>query len=311
MKKFFESHCSFFASMLAAALTAVVIGIASLSLVTAPAYGDELSDAKEELSAQVARLDELTVKIEELNSQIDEKANTAIELEGEIAEKQEAIGELTVFFYKNPNTSLLEFLLASENITQMLSRVEILYDYTEELAQMAREEREMSAALHAEIDSLSAQKDEQVAAQEELQGVVDDLEAKVDELTAEQRAKLTVGSTFTTDFDDGTGGWSSGTASAYGGSTDSAGSTTATGAHVDDYSMGVAVPMSWPNYRSYFNRKIEISYGGKSVIATVNDCGSMGHGSRALDLQPGVFKALGGVNSCNAWGLRTVKYRFL
>ncbi len=112
---------------------------------------------------------------------------------------------------------------------------------------------------------------------------------------------------------DSSSGWLSGVASAYGGSTDSSTpnpSYTATGAICDDYSMGVAVPMSLANYRSYFGRTVEISYGGMTVYATVNDCGSMGGGSRALDLQPGVFKAFG-FSSCDAWGLRTVSYRFL
>lgn len=108
-------------------------------------------------------------------------------------------------------------------------------------------------------------------------------------------------------------GWSVGVASAYGGSTDPYTpnpGTTATGAVCDDSSMGVAVPMSWPNYRSYFGRTVEISYGGKTVFATVNDCGYMGGGSRSLDLQPGVWKAFG-FSSCNDWGLREVSYRFL
>ncbi len=108
-------------------------------------------------------------------------------------------------------------------------------------------------------------------------------------------------------------GWKTGVASAYGGSTDPYTpnpGTTATGAVCDDWSMGVAVPMAWPNYRSYFGRTVEISYNGKTVYATVNDCGGMGGGSRSLDLQPGVWKAFG-YSSCQAWGLRTVNYRFL
>ncbi len=68
--------------------------------------------------------------------------------------------------------------------------------------------------------------------------------------------------------------------------------------------------MSMPNYRSYFGRTVEISYGGKTVYAVVNDCGYMGGGSRVLDLQPGVWKAFG-FSSCAEWGLRTVSYRFL
>ncbi|MFR9168961.1 MAG: RlpA-like double-psi beta-barrel domain-containing protein, partial [Gordonibacter urolithinfaciens] len=108
-------------------------------------------------------------------------------------------------------------------------------------------------------------------------------------------------------------GWSTGVASAYGGSTDPYTpnpGTTATGAVCDDWSMGVAVPMAWPRYWQYYGRTVEISYGGMTVLATVNDCGYMGGGSRSLDLQPGVWKAFG-FSSCNDWGLRTVSYRFL
>lgn len=110
---------------------------------------------------------------------------------------------------------------------------------------------------------------------------------------------------------DASAGWKSGVASAYGSTTDGTlGATTATGATVTESSMGVAVPMSWPNYRSYFGRTVEISYGGMTVFAVVNDCGGMGGGSRSLDLQPGVWRALG-ASSCFDWGLRTVSYRFL
>lgn len=113
--------------------------------------------------------------------------------------------------------------------------------------------------------------------------------------------------------DDSTAGWKTGIASAYGGSSDPSTpnpGTTATGARCDDNSMGVAVPMSLPGYRSLFGHTVEIKYGGKTVLATINDCGGMGNGSRALDLQPGVFKSFG-ASTCQAWGLRTVSYRIL
>lgn len=111
----------------------------------------------------------------------------------------------------------------------------------------------------------------------------------------------------------GGGKWYTGIASAYGGSSDPYTpnpGVTATGAICNDTSMGVAVPMSMANYRSYFGRTVEIRYGGMTVYAVVNDCGYMGGGSRVLDLQPGVFKAFG-FSNCYAWGLRTVSYRFL
>ena len=109
-----------------------------------------------------------------------------------------------------------------------------------------------------------------------------------------------------------TEGWQTGVASAYGGSSDASTpnpGSTATGAVCDDWSMGVAVPMAW-GAGAYYGRQVEISYNGQSVIATVNDCGGMGDGARALDLQPGVFKALG-FSTCQDWGLREVSYRFL
>lgn len=112
---------------------------------------------------------------------------------------------------------------------------------------------------------------------------------------------------------DPTAGWQTGVASAYGGETDPNTPNpgiTANGSICDDNSMGVAIPMSWPNYRSYFGRMVEIRYNGRTVLATINDCGSMGGGSRSLDLQPGVWKAFG-FDSCQAWGLRTVSYRII
>lgn len=105
-------------------------------------------------------------------------------------------------------------------------------------------------------------------------------------------------------------GWHSGEASAYGSTSDGTlGEATATGAIVTQSSMGVAVSMSMPNYRDYLGCSVEISYGGRTVVATVNDCGGFG-GSRVLDLQPGVWSALG-ASSCEDWGVRTVSYRFL
>ena len=111
----------------------------------------------------------------------------------------------------------------------------------------------------------------------------------------------------------GGSGWLTGIASAYGGSSDKTTpnpGTTANGSVCDDWSMGVAVPLSMPNCRSYLGRTVEISYNGMTVYATVNDLGGMGGGSRKLDLQPGVFKAFG-FSTCQEWGLRTVSYRFL
>lgn len=110
-----------------------------------------------------------------------------------------------------------------------------------------------------------------------------------------------------------TDGWSTGLASAYGGSSDPSTpnpGTTANGSICDDDSMGVAIPISWPNRSSYYGRTIEINYNGMTVYGTINDCGNLQNYGRALDLQPGIFKAFG-FSTCQAWGSRTVSYRIL
>lgn len=110
-----------------------------------------------------------------------------------------------------------------------------------------------------------------------------------------------------------TTGWETGIASAYGGYSDASipsNARTATGDPVTETTMGVAVPMAWSGFRSLYGRKVLISYGGKTVTATINDCGNMGGGSRSLDLQPGVFRAFGFTN-CYDWGLKTVSYKIL
>ncbi len=109
---------------------------------------------------------------------------------------------------------------------------------------------------------------------------------------------------------DASSGWYTGWATAYGGSGITNGANTAGGGVVTDTSMGVAVPMAWPNYSSYYGRTVEISYNGTTVYATINDCGGMGGGAVSLDLQPGVYKALG-FDTEYDWGNREVSYRIL
>ena len=84
---------------------------------------------------------------------------------------------------------------------------------------------------------------------------------------------------------------------------------TASGIPLDESVPTVAMPIS-SNPSRFYGSMIQIEYNGMTVIATVTDCGGMGGGSRGLDLTPAVFRALG-ASSCDEWGLREVRYRFL
>lgn len=109
----------------------------------------------------------------------------------------------------------------------------------------------------------------------------------------------------------GGGGWITCVASAYTiADNDPPGSTaTASGIPLDESVPTVAMPISMSPSR-FYGSKIEISYNGMSVIATVTDCGYMGGGSRGLDLPPAIFRSFG-FSTANDWGLRQVSYRFL
>jgi rare lipoprotein A (peptidoglycan hydrolase) len=80
---------------------------------------------------------------------------------------------------------------------------------------------------------------------------------------------------------------------------------TATGALFNGSSMGVAVPVEW----SYLlGSTVEVEYNGIVVTAAVNDTGGFLRYGRALDLQPGVWKAFG-FSTVHDWGVRTVRWR--
>ena len=96
------------------------------------------------------------------------------------------------------------------------------------------------------------------------------------------------------------GGWLTGKASYYGLGDGLMGSMCADGSLVTETSMGIAM-LSVP-----LGTKVEIRYGGKSVVATVRDRGPYA-GGRVIDMQPAVARALGFISV----GVDTVSYRIL
>lgn len=99
---------------------------------------------------------------------------------------------------------------------------------------------------------------------------------------------------------ESTGSWKTGVASYYGIGDGFMGDTTASGEKVTETSMGIAM-LNVP-----FGTRVEIRYGGRSVIAYVNDRGPYAHG-RVIDMQPAVARALNFISV----GVGTVQYRFL
>ncbi|MDO4798500.1 MAG: hypothetical protein Q4A01_10855 [Coriobacteriales bacterium] len=114
-----------------------------------------------------------------------------------------------------------------------------------------------------------------------------------------------------TDVTSDEGNWITCIASAYAiADNDPPGSTaTASGVPLDESVPTVALPLSMDPSR-FYGQRIQIEYQGMRVIATITDCGDLDGGNRGLDLTPAVFRAFG-ASTCDDWGLRTVRYRFL
>ena len=85
--------------------------------------------------------------------------------------------------------------------------------------------------------------------------------------------------------------------------------STASGIPLDESVPTVALPVSM-NPARFYGSKIQIAYGDMTVVATITDCGGLAGGARGLDLTPAVFRAFG-FSTADAWGVRSVRYRFL
>ena len=290
----------------------------------------EIEAARDKAANTEAKIAKLDKKIDGLLDDIEERQE-------EQAKLKKHASELTRNMYRNRgDLSVLNMLDGVGSFNEALEWMEMRDRVLNEYDSVMGKLKDTQADLQERYEQASAEKDAQVELTEELAEEQEELAAKqkrlektvaqlrkrADRLDVDQKARLSeaaaaaheIAETFKTgELADVDGAkWYTGLASAYGGSTDDAtpqDTPTATGTMCDDYSMGVAVPMAWGPSK-YYGHRVEISYEGRSVIATVVDCGGMNDGERALDLQPGVFRAFGAEN-CEDWGVRKVRYRFL
>ncbi len=309
-----------------------------------------LDGVSQQLTSISAEYNELQNQAAALDAEIAATTAEVMRAQQAMISGQKTLGSTIVASYKNEETtSLVNVFLSSSDIAEFLKNIQYYSSIQESQAEKVEQQKNLRNSFTDALKALDEKKDDQdqllaaaAAKKAEAERVVAEASAKVSAIESEQArlAELQAQAQQMQDAqnnsssqpidpdwntrpggDGGSGGdsggsqegWQTGVASAYGGSTDPYTPNpgrTATGAICDDNSWGVAIPMAWSNYRSYFGRAVEISYGGKTVVATVNDCGGLGGGSRSLDLQPGVWKAFG-FSSCQGWGLRTVSYRFL
>ena len=305
-----------------------------------------LDDAEAHMESIAGDYDALKQDVEELQARVDEISAQAMDAQQAVIEGRAALGKTAVHEYLNggASQSLVTMVLEARSFSDLIRNLTYLDSIMQFHADEVEAQKERSAKYEKLIDDLNFQKDEQEKKLEELEAkraeaetVLSQASSKLSNAQSDQAARLEALRQKAEELaaaDGATGPVIDENADTIGREdvvdsntpvqpnpdpnppapapdpyTPNPGAT-ANGSVCDDNSMGVAIPMSWPNFRSYFGRTVEISYNGQTVLATVNDCGGMGGGSRSLDLQPGVWKAFG-FSSCLDWGLRTVNYRFL
>ena len=362
------------AMLLAAALSVCCAPFAAPSV----AFADEVSDAQSALDSAEAQLQQISAEHEALvaqadalQAQIDDAIQGVLDAQSSVQEGRLKLGTYASQEYKMGGLSLVQVLLDSQNIADLINNMRYFEAIQQEQAREIEQQKQREEAFNEALDDLNEKKDSQQKAiadaaskEKEATQVVASATAKLSDaqaaaeaarlaelqrqaeaLQAQQDAEEEAssaddssggnadsgssdsgsnantnsgsnennsgnsGSDSSSDTTDDSG-WTTGLASAYGAESDGTlGGRTANGSIVTETSMGVAIPLAW-NKRYLLGRTVEISYGGRTVLATINDLGGMGGGSRSLDLQPGVWRAFG-ASSCFDWGVRTVSYRIL
>ena len=162
----------------------------------------DLSEAMKEvqnLIGQISSYEEaitnLDEKIENVSSQITKTENDIAQKEKETEEKQDLLNKRLVAIYESGNTSYLDMLLTSSDLSDFLSKYYLISEIAEYdtnlIVSLKNSKVELeNAKSQLEIDkkSLEMAKQEQVEKQESLKNVKAEKDAKVAGLNSEEKA---------------------------------------------------------------------------------------------------------------------------
>lgn len=253
-----------------------------------PSNVTNYKEAKAFLANVKSEYDSIMNQASAIYNKIEETTVLAFEAQRAMTESQLYLNELFKYEYMNSTMfSILITIACSTSLDDLSKNMEYANSVMDYQFKVSQENAKRKATFDSRLQELTTQNAEQNAcltqasaklaeANEVLQGV----RAK---LTPEELAEL---EGEISDIGGGGGGdtptpgptppgptppgpspdpgpsWATGIASAYGGSSDPYTpnpGTTATGEICDDWSTGVAIPMAWPNFRSYFHHTVQIS----------------------------------------------------
>ena len=296
--------------MLVIALAACLLALPVASVAAVPTAAQTAVD-RARVERAVAKLEAARKHSASIAARVDK---TSAELDRVMADQQKArdrLGTRSVTMYRSGDTALISVLLGATTFEQFSARWDLLTRMNRQDAEnlralaIARAKTEKSAKSLMDLQSQEAQAVDATArelarARKDLsasQAALKEYEAQAAKIAAPSASskKKNATKSDSTPQTSGSGAWKSGVASHYGKNFHGRG---ASGASIGPYSMMVA------HETLPFHTLIEIEYGGKRCVASVEDRGPYSEG-RIFDLGPGVVRALG-FN-----GVHTVRYRIV
>ena len=256
------------------------------------AFGDEQTvsnykEAKAYLASVRSEYKALMSQATAIYNRIEDITSKAFDAQNKMTEKQLQLNDVAKYEYMNSvQFSILTSIMEAESMDDFFKNLDYANSVMDYQYRLAKEQGERKAEFDSILENLNTENASQnellSQASEKLNNASDVLNSIRSKLTPEELKEL---EGEVEDIGGGGGGgdtptpgptppgptppgptpgpsWSTGIASAYGGSSDPHTPNpgrTATGEICDDWSTGVAIPMAWPNYRSYFHHTVQIS----------------------------------------------------
>ena len=155
---------------------------------------DEISELSAQISQYEDEIDELNEKIDSLETSISDKEDEISQLEKETKEKQDLLIERLVAMYEEGQTTYLDVLLSSADITSLISnyyRIEELasadQSVIDSIIEKQQETETAKQELEQEKNEVNESKQEVEEKNESLQSAKDAKETKVASLSTEEK----------------------------------------------------------------------------------------------------------------------------
>ena len=154
----------------------------------------EVQDLMSQISTYESAISELNRKIDAVSSEINETENNINQKEKDLNDKQALLDKRLVAMYETGNTSYIDLLLSSEDITDFIAKYYLISEIAEydtdlmEKIRAAKAELEIAKSnLETNKSNLETTKQEQVEKQQELENLKAEKQKKVNTLNAEEK----------------------------------------------------------------------------------------------------------------------------